>query len=204
MAVVVTTSASKETTSLTSLTSSTWTPTPITSLETVTGQVRTVTVTPTSPPEALSTSTSIATSKKSSGISTGGAVGLTIGLVALVAIVGALLYFWFRRRRRAEVDGVTSMHITPKGGMSEIPQRTNSESSRYMLNSDGRRVTEAWEAEGEELGSRRSRLMPVDPRLDPFAPVYQRDGRASHESINTIQDNHDYSRKVLRAVNPDV
>merc|ERR1712000_707784 len=38
--------------STTSSTSSTWTPTPVTSLETITGQVRTVTVTPTVPPNA--------------------------------------------------------------------------------------------------------------------------------------------------------
>jgi cell wall integrity and stress response component len=52
--------------------------------------------------------------------------------------------------------------------------------------------------------------MPVDPRLDPFAPVYQRgEGNVSRESVNTLRDDHDYSRRVhqkgpiLRATNPD-
>lgn len=57
---------------------------------------------------------------------------------------------------------------------------------------------------------RRSQLMPVDPRLDPFAKgIYARDQNKSHESISSLQDNQDYSRRiqdpprVLRAVNPD-
>lgn len=95
-----------------------------------------------------------------------------------------------------------------------------SENSRYVLGTDGRRVVEGWEAAGGgsgdvadtpvSAGSRRSRLMPVDPRLDPFAPVYQQGGGSgSRESVGSIQDNFDYSRRVvrgppiLRATNPD-
>jgi len=84
-----------------------------------------------------------------------------------------------------------------------------SENSRYVLGTDGRQVVETWEP-GDAPGSRRSRLMPVDPRLDPFASVYQRNGdNKSRESVNTIRDDHDYSRRVvhqgpiLRATNPD-
>jgi cell wall integrity and stress response component len=93
-----------------------------------------------------------------------------------------------------------------------LPKRTMSENSRFMLGTDGRQVVEGWEREPEmtQAGSRRSRLIPVDPRLDPFAPVYQRgEGSKSRESVTTIRDDHDYSRrvipghKILRAVNPD-
>jgi len=84
-----------------------------------------------------------------------------------------------------------------------------SENSRFVLGTDGRQVVESWEA-GDVPGSRKSRLMPVDPRLDPFAAVYQRGDNKSRESINTIRDDHDYSRRVvahpgpiLRATNPD-
>lgn len=94
-----------------------------------------------------------------------------------------------------------------------IPQRTMSENSRYMLATDGRQVVEGYD-ESTTPGSgtsRLSRLLPVDPRLDPFAPVYLRgDASKSRESVRTIQDNHDYSRRVhqqapiLRATNPDL
>jgi hypothetical protein len=56
---------------------------------------------------------------------------------------------------------------------------------------------------------RRSTLMPVDPRLDPFAKGIYRAENKSHDSVNTIRDDQDYSRRiqdpprVLRAVNPD-
>lgn len=84
-----------------------------------------------------------------------------------------------------------------------------SESSRFMLGTNGRQVVEGWNGDEEASGSsRRSRLMPVDPRLDPFAPVYQ-NGNKSRESVATMRDDHDYSRRVatqgpiLRATNPD-
>jgi cell wall integrity and stress response component len=91
-----------------------------------------------------------------------------------------------------------------------IPSRTMSENSRYVLGTDGRQVVETWEPDSRDApGSRKSRLMPVDPRLDPFAPVYQRGENKSRESVNTMRDDHDYSRRVhqqapiLRATNPD-
>lgn len=77
-----------------------------------------------------------------------------------------------------------------------------------MLNTDGRQVVESYEQDAP--GSRRSRLIPVDPRLNPLAPLYQRGENKSRESVNTINDHQDYSRRVhqqgpiLRAVNPDL
>ncbi|KAF7877253.1 hypothetical protein EAF04_000936 [Stromatinia cepivora] len=191
-------------------TSSTWTPTPIISLETITGQVRTVTVTPTAPPSESSTSS---VSKKSGGgLTTGDAVGLTIGLVALIAIIAGVTYFCIRKRRQEKAEeyaAVNSRRESLAGVGGPIPSRTMSENSRYVLGTDGRRVVERWEPELNTPGSRGSQLMPVDPRLDPFAAVYQRGENKSRESINTIRDDHDYSRRVhqqgpiLRAVNPD-
>lgn len=81
-----------------------------------------------------------------------------------------------------------------------------------MLSTDGKQVIGGWGGDEEmtAAGTRRSRLMPVDPRLDPFAPVYKRgDGNKSRDSVATIRDDHDYSRRVLhpkavlRATNPD-
>ncbi|KAF8850565.1 hypothetical protein BDZ45DRAFT_602639 [Acephala macrosclerotiorum] len=195
--------------------SSTWTPTPVTSLETVTGQIRTVTVTPTVPPTSGGSTAITKDNKSGGGLSTGAAVGLTIGLVALVAIISAIIYFCIRKRNQEKAEEYDDMDrrgssagIGSLGG--PVPSRTMSENSRFVLGTDGRQVIESWEA-GDEPGSRRSRLMPVDPRLDPFAPVYQRGENKSRESVNTIRDEHDYSRRVaghpqgpiLRATNPD-
>lgn len=196
-------------TTSTSSTSSTWTPTPVTSVETVTGHTYTVTVTPTVPPNSQSL-TGVKQSK--SGLSTAAAVGLTVGLVALIGIIGAIIFFCFRKRRqereRAEfANGIGGSRRGSSAGLGgPVPSRTMSESSRYFLGTDGRQVVETWEP-GDAPGSRRSRMMPVDPRLDPMSPVYQQ-GNKSRESINTIRDDHDYSRRVvpgpvLRATNPD-
>jgi cell wall integrity and stress response component len=193
----------------TSIASLTWTPTPVTSVETVTGQVRTVTITPTSPPASQSNLSSVQQGNGGgSGLSTGQAVGLTVGLVILVGIIAAAIFFYLRwvRQREAGFD-----IATPIGSSSgPLQPRRMSETSRYMLGTDGRQVVEGWQ-DDDIAGSRRSRLMPVDPRLNPFAPVYQRgDGSKSRESVATIQDHHDYSRRVvnqqgpiLRATNPD-
>lgn len=60
---------------------------------------------------------------------------------------------------------------------------------------------------GSQAGSRGSRLMPADPRMDPYSDgLYVR--TKSHESVNTLRDEQDYSRRVhqprvLRATNPD-
>ncbi|KAF7934954.1 uncharacterized protein EAE98_002999 [Botrytis deweyae] len=207
-----TVAAQKSSSSTSGSTSSTWTPTPVISLETVTGQVRTVTVTPTAPPNSNSNSSA---SKGDGGLTTGAAVGLTIGLVALIAIIAGVAYFCVRKRRQEKAEQYAAVNsrreslagVAGVGG--PIPSRTMSENSRFVLGTDGKRVVETWEPELHTPGSRRSQLMPVDPRLDPFAAPYQRGDNKSRESINTIRDDHDYSRRVhqtgpiLRAVNPD-
>jgi len=174
----------------------------------VSNQPHTVTYTPTAPPAAENTAV---IKKKSGGLSTGAAVGLTIGLVALVALVCAIIYFCWRRRQKEkekELEVADSSRRGSSAGLGgPIPSRTMSENSRYVLNTDGRQVIESYE--GDVPGSRRSRLMPVDPRLNPHAPLYQRGENKSRESVNTIRDDHDYSRPVhqqgpiLRATNPD-
>lgn len=187
--------------------SATWTATPIVSVETITGSARTVTITPTNPPDSANQKDTLKKGS-SSGLSTGGAVGLTIGLVALAAIVGAILFFCWRKRKHAKVEELNAARESVHGLAGPTPTRTMSENSRYILGTDGRQVVEAWEQDDRDLpGSRKSRLMPVDPRLDPFAPVYQRGENKSRESVNTMRDDHDYSRRVvtgpLRVINPN-
>ncbi|EKD16760.1 putative Cell wall integrity and stress response component 4 [Drepanopeziza brunnea f. sp. 'multigermtubi' MB_m1] len=188
--------------------SSAWTPTAVTSLsEYAPGKTMTLIQTAAAP-------SSPGTGPKSgkSGLSTGGAVGLAVGLCALVALLVALAFFLLRKRRQ-EREAASADDLSRKGssaglGAGTIPSRTMSENSRYVLGTDGRRVIEQWEpGEAEEI--RRSRLIPVDQRLDPFSAVYQRGDNKSRESVNTLRDDHDYSRRVasgpgiLRATNPD-
>ncbi|RQM06603.1 hypothetical protein DH86_00001226, partial [Scytalidium sp. 3C] len=192
----------------TSSSSSTWSPTPVTSVITVTGQAQTIVVTPTAPPDQ------IPSKQSKGGLGTGASVGLAIGLVALCALIAAFVFLYIRRRRQeANPAGydIASRSGSSGGFPGAAPSRSMSENSRYVLGTDGRQVIETWEPDDlNKPGSRKSRLMPVDPRLDPFAPVYQRGGNPSRDSVNTIQDNHDYSRRVhqqgpiLRATNPDV
>ncbi|PBP18003.1 putative Cell wall integrity and stress response component 4 [Diplocarpon rosae] len=204
-------SSSSTTTTTSNSQSPTWTPVPSTSLDTaIPGVTRTIIAIPTAPPG--SPATTPAAKSKSGGLGTGGAVGLTIGLVAMAAAIVAGVFFWLRKRRQDRK--LASEELGRKGSVSgfggaPLPSRTMSENSRYVLGTDGRRVVENWEP-GEVEEIRRSRLMPVDQRLDPFSAVYKRGDNKSTESINTIRDDHDYSRrvasgpaKILRATNPD-
>lgn len=193
-----------------------WTPTPIISIQTVTGQVQTITYTPTSPPSNSANQSGL-NKNGGSSLSTGQAVGLTFGLVALAILVAGIIFFCIRKRRKQrklEAETEAAAGLSSRTGSSSVgaaPQRTMSENSRFMLQTDGRQVVEGWETgDTGTPGSRISRLLPVDPRLDPYAQVYQRgDANKSRESVQTIQDNHDYSRRVvqqgpiLRATNPD-
>lgn len=172
----------------------------------------TVTMTPTTPGSSSETSGPSASlsRKKSSGLNTGQAVGLTVGLVALVALIGALVFLFLRRRKQATAEDYDTVSrndsvLANAAAGGKPPSRSMSENSRYVLGTDGRQVVETWEPE-----TRRSQLMPVDPRLNPFTPLYQRgDGSKSRDSVNTLRDDHDYSRRVhqqgpiLRATNPD-
>jgi cell wall integrity and stress response component len=182
------------------------------SLETVTGQVRTVTVTPTVPP--ISPNLNAVSKDHSSGgsrLGTGGAVGLTIGLVVLAATIGLMVWYYLRKRKQEKSELFENLSransVTGQLGSSggTVPSRTMSENSRYVLGTNGRQVVETWEPESGV--KRQSRLIPVDPRLDPFAPLYQQN--KSRESVNTLRDDHDYSRRVqqprpvLRVNNPD-
>lgn len=134
---------------------------------------------------------------------------MTVGLVALIAIIAGIVWFIMRKRRKekeSEYIDTSRESISAAGG--PIPSRTMSENSRYVLGTDGRQVVETWVPE-EQPGQRKSRLVPVDQRLDPFSLVYQHNMNKSQESVNTIRDDHDYSRRVahnkpiLRATNPD-
>ncbi|KAI2469364.1 hypothetical protein F4781DRAFT_394530 [Annulohypoxylon bovei var. microspora] len=173
--------------------------TPTVSVHTVTAggtvSLQTVTVAPTSTTGAdiSSASDTAGASTSQHGLSTGAAVGVAIGVLGIVAIAIAVgVFLWLRRRRRGQGDDMTDSPGSHRG------------SSAGMMSTPTTAMASVWDGDNTSSGRRNSRYMPHDPRMDPYAAnIYSRFENKSHESINTLQDNHDYSRKVLRTTNPD-
>ncbi|KAK5633839.1 hypothetical protein RRF57_009554 [Xylaria bambusicola] len=177
------------------------TTTPTTSIKTVTAggtvSYETVTVLPTTTPDPGTGSGPNAdhggTTTSSKGLSSGAAAGVAIGVLALVAIIGGIaVFFWLQRKKRRQEE---ELHSRPRSHLS---------CSQGMMSTPTTTMASIWDGENTSTGRRNSRLMPHDPRMDPFATnIYTRFENKSRESINTLQDNQDYSRKVLRTTNPD-
>ncbi|KAK4192415.1 hypothetical protein QBC35DRAFT_222440 [Podospora australis] len=165
---------------------------PVVETVTVGGTVRTVTTTP----QATSAGNQLQEdSSSSSGLAGGAIAGIVVGIIGGLCVLGAFLFILWKKKRQG--DGEKGFVSPMRGGSS----------SGITGTSKGPMVTAdpiGWEAK------RRSHLMPVDPRLDPFAKgIYLHNPNRSHDSISSLQDNHDYSRRVteaprvLRAINPD-
>lgn len=184
------------------------TPTP--SIRTVTqgGTVSTVTVLPSTPADSAGAGAGAQTSTDNKkGLSTGGAVGIAVGLVGAAA-AGIIIFVVFRRRRRQHDDDDDQMDgHSPRGSSAGMTQSSKvpevGVTPPYLGKMEG-----PWES--DQSGRRRSMLMPIDPRIDPgHSGIYNRADNKSRDSINTLRDDQDYSRrvhqptKVLRATNPD-
>jgi cell wall integrity and stress response component len=129
-----------------------------------------------------------------------------------LAVLAAFIWLWLAKRRKQrqldDGDAASGGFGAPirggsglsSPGMTSTPKTGELVQSRYPLG----QVPPGWDA-----AKRRSHLMPVDPRLDPFAKGIYADQNRSRESFNSLQDNQDYSRRVheptrvLRATNPD-
>ncbi|KAK4155421.1 hypothetical protein C8A00DRAFT_41971 [Chaetomidium leptoderma] len=172
---------------------------------TVGGTVRTITATaePTGPSGEPLFET------PSTGLQTGAIVGIVVGVLGGLAVIAAFIWLWFaKRRRRNEEDGNrlgSPMRGGSSPGMTATPRTGEISENRFGAASVGSAAA-TWDSSNK----RRSNLMPVDPRLDPFAAgMYPSDQNRSRESFSSLQDNQDYSRRVhqaprvLRAMNPD-
>ncbi|KAL7812686.1 hypothetical protein V8C44DRAFT_67667 [Trichoderma aethiopicum] len=132
-------------------------------------------------------------SSKKSGLGTGAIVGIAVGVVGGVLALAAALLFWFLRRRRQGKDEY----------MNDPSVRG---SSSGMVGVPGDLTGNSGSPASPVSVVNRNSTIQIDPRMDPFKQgLYI---RGSHESLNTLRDDHDYSRriqppKVLRAVNPD-
>ncbi|KAK3374474.1 hypothetical protein B0T24DRAFT_679819 [Lasiosphaeria ovina] len=157
------------------------TPAPEVQTVTVGGVVRTVTQTQPSPTGTSEQNTSLAATS-GGGLSTGGIVGVVLGILAILAIAGILVWWLLMRRRRLEAGA----------GGTASPSGLGSSSGAGVP-----RPGESWVPPTNSIvrpGDRRSYLVPVDPRLDPN--IYPNAMNKSHESVNSLQDNQDYSRRV--------
>jgi cell wall integrity and stress response component len=145
----------------------------------------------------------------SQGLQTGAIVGIVIGVVGGLAVIAAFLWLWLKRRRQNQ-DDAPGLGSQTRGsgspGVMGTPKLGEVTENRYAGAAAGA-AGAAWDSQNK----RRSHLMPVDPRLDPYATgLYAGDPNRSRESFNSVlQDSQDYSRRVhqpqrvLRAMNPD-
>lgn len=175
------------------------------------GVIKTVTATPSTTATPGDDSTALVNAGQGSGLSTGATVGVAIGVVGIVAIAAIFFFMYFLKRRRKEA-GEGLFIASRRGsspGMASTPKTGEVSETRYA---DTPATGPIWDVGA--ASERRSHLRPVDPRidprLDPFAKgIYARDLNKSHDSISSLQDNQDYSRRiqapprVLRATNPD-
>ena len=175
-----------------------------TSVTTVTGQVRTVVVTPTASADATLGQASTAGGH---GVSTGEVVGIVVGVaLGLGLLIGGLVWFWLRRKHRRNLN-----HMSPEGsfvaeraggsssGNNSTPSRQVSQLSSAGLLGKPPRIQTDFLGGGNDPrsagtvgsnGDRRS--VATDQRLNPWA-LYSQDDRMSSVSL---QDNQDYSRQL--------
>lgn len=176
-----------------------------TSITTVTGEVRTVVITPSS------TGTADATLGQSStgggGVNTGKVVGIVLGVVlGISALIGVAVWLWFRRRRqsREHASGTESSFTTQTGEKSpsnNIPSRQVSQlSSSGLLGTKAPRINTLGMTPGNDPRSADTtssafdrRSLGTDQRLNPYALYIHDESRLSDVSL---QDNQDYSRQL--------
>lgn len=188
--------------------SSSQSPTEIyTSVTTVTGEVRTVIITPTPTATAEGTLGQSATGDGGGGVNTGKVVGIVLGVVfGICALIGIAAWIWFRRRRqsREQASGTESTFTNNNGEKSpsnNIPSRQVSQlSSSGLLGNKAPRLNISGIPPGSDPRSadpssstfdRRS--LGTDQRLNPYA-LYIHD-EARHSDVS-LQDNQDYSRQL--------
>lgn len=162
------------------------------------GTIKTVTVLPTASDEADENNDGASDGgRRRSKLGAGPIAGIVIGVVGAIAILAGIAFFFFRRRKRDQADGY-------KGDPSVRGNSSDRMGSGHPEMAMGGGASPNSAGVG---GSNRNSTLAIDPRMDPFKQgLYGRNG--SHESVNTLRDDHDYSRRiqqprVLRATNPD-
>ncbi|KAI6779885.1 uncharacterized protein J7T54_001973 [Emericellopsis cladophorae] len=184
--------------------------TTMTQTVTTDGEVRTVTVIPTitsdsgnsgNSGESANDSTGSQSKDDDGGLGTGAVVGIVVGVIGAVLVAAGVILFWFFKRRKRNQQSDFTEDPSVRGNSSDRVGSSNPEMSM------GAGALSGAGSNSPTSTSNRNSMLAIDPRMDPFKQgLYMRTG--SHESINTLRDDHDYSRriqspKVLRATNPD-
>ncbi|KAE8157039.1 hypothetical protein BDV40DRAFT_61355 [Aspergillus tamarii] len=159
------------------------------SVETVAGEVKTITVPnakPTSDPSASISEKDSSSSGLSGGAIAGVVVGSIGGLAAIIAI--CFLIFFKKRQERStspspSVSNVLLDGRNSKGSQMSVANRAFSDSHSHTLSAGSSRLPTF-----------------TDTRLKTDTVLYAGGRRDSDVSL---QDNEDYSRPVLRLTNPD-
>jgi hypothetical protein len=134
-----------------------------------------------------------------------------VGLVAL-ALILLVIYLIYRRRRQTDGKDLNQGFVGGKGSPNSFVDRTalgGASSAAGLTAGRGRASPQSVTGLGV-AGNENEKgpiydshtLVPieVDQRLDPNK-VYMR--WENNDSMRSLQDDHDYSRKVLRVTNPD-
>lgn len=200
-----------------------------TSVVTEPGQTKVSTVIIT--PSSSATATAVASgslgqgaSNSSKGLSkdaiAGMAVGIALGVTAVAAIIILFLWRRMKQRRAAEDEAMTPEMGTGNGSPPASVSRHTSQMSQHGLLAGGgraprlntRNLSNGWPGPATAqsaaptisptgTGQSNRRSIGADQRLDAFHPIYTlEDGRHSDVSL---QDNTDYTRKILAVRNPD-
>ena len=177
---------------------------------TITGQVKTLTVTPTAPPAAAATT--IVAAKDSDGgffSSTGKVAGTFVAVaIIILAIAAALIWFFLRRRRQGDaatipstVGGNTPQH-TPQRRPSRLSQMGLIGGAAEGEKGIPRLQTSGWgpgnSAEKSPADTLSADPRVVDQRLEPTALWNPLHDNGSHVSVRSFRDDQDYSRRMLR------
>ncbi len=182
---------------------------------TITGQVKTLTVTPTAPPAAAATTIVAAKDNNGGFFSNTGKVAGTFVAVGIIIFAIAAALVWFFLRRKRQEDAATIPSTVGGNTPQHTPQRRPSRLSQMGLiggASEGeknipRLQTSGWgpgnsaeKSPADTLSADRRSSLPrvVDQRLEPTALWNPLHDNGSHVSVRSFRDDQDYSRRMLR------